>query len=170
VAAVTAGFGDIVNLVGGFLLPPADVAVPSSCGAAAGCDALNALGHFVVAYRPTAYTREFGKFVPGKFEELLRVINTVAGQPGIAQGAISCCERECRTGMREIFPFAGIPVFQIDEEMEWNARTRPDHVGKALQSLALGRWRGSEGNFDGDEGLVHGLLIRLMNAMDKQGY
>jgi hypothetical protein len=141
---------------------------PFSCGAAGG-EALNALGHFEVAYRPTAYTREFGKFLPGKIEEPLRVIDTVAGQAGIAQGAISCCERECRTGMREIFPFAGIAVFQIDEEMEWNARTRLDHVGKALQSLALGHWRGSEGKFDGGEGLVHGLLIRQMNAMDKQG-
>ena len=63
--------------------------------------------------------------------------------------------------MREIFPFAGIAVFQIDEEMEWNARTTPDHVGKALQSLGLRHWRGSEGKFDGGKGLVHGLLLRL---------
>jgi hypothetical protein len=63
--------------------------------------------------------------------------------------------------MREIFPFAGIAVLQIDEKTEWNARTRPDHVGKALQSLALGHWRGSEGKFDGGEGVVHGLLLRL---------
>ena len=48
----------------------------------------------------------------------------------------------------------------------WSGTPGPDHVGKALQSLALGHWRGS----DGDEGLVHGLLIRQMSAMDKQGY
>jgi hypothetical protein len=69
--------------------------------------------------------------------------------------------------VREIFPFAGIAVFQIDEEMEWNARTRPDHVGKALQSLGLGRWRCCEGTFDGGEGLVHGCCSNLMGAMDK---
>jgi hypothetical protein len=38
--------------------------------------------------------------------------------------------------MREIIPFTGIAVFQIDEEME-NARTRPDHVGKAPVSWRL---------------------------------
>ena len=72
--------------------------------------------------------------------------------------------------MREIFPFAGIAVFQIDEEMEWNARTRPDHVGKALQSLALGHWRGSEGSSTVVRGLFMGCCSDLMSAMDKQGY
>jgi hypothetical protein len=72
--------------------------------------------------------------------------------------------------MREIIPFTRIAVFQIDEEMEWNARTGPDHVGKALQSLALGHWRGSAGTFDGGEGLAHGCCSNLMGAMDKQGY
>ena len=46
----------------------------------------------------------------------MRVTDTVAGQASTVQDAIFCCERECRTRMREIFPFAGIAVFQIDEE------------------------------------------------------
>jgi hypothetical protein len=54
--------------------------------------------------------------------------------------------------------------------MERNARTGPDHVGKALQSLALGHWRGSEGTFDSGEGLALGCCSNLMGAMDKQGY
>jgi hypothetical protein len=98
----------------------------------------------------------------------LRVTNTVAGQASIVQDAIFCCERECRTRMREIFPFAGIAVFQIDEKTEWNARTRPDHVGKALQSLALGHWRGSERKFDDGERLIHGCYSDFISAVDKQ--
>jgi len=53
----------------------------------------------------------------------VRVADTIAGQASILQEAIFCCERECRTRMREIIPFTGIAVFQIDEEMEWNGRT-----------------------------------------------
>jgi hypothetical protein len=53
----------------------------------------------------------------------VRVADAIAGQASILQKAIFCCERECRTRMREIIPFTGIAVFQIDEEMEWNGRT-----------------------------------------------
>ena len=92
------------------------------------------------------------QFLPGKIEEPVRVTDTIAGQASIVQDAIFCCERECRTRMREVVPFTGIAVFQIDEEMEWNARTGPHHVGKSPQSLALSDWR-SERTFDGGVGL-----------------
>ena len=41
-----------------------------------------------------------------------------------------------------------VAVFQVDEEAERAGMPTPDHVGKALQSLALGHRRGGEGKFE----------------------
>ena len=60
--------------------------------------------------------------------------------------------------MRKIFPLTCVAVFEVDEEVERAGRPTPDHVGKALQSLALALPRGSEGKFNAGERLVHGLL------------
>jgi hypothetical protein len=70
--------------------------------------------------------------------------------------------------MREIFPLTGVAVFQVDEEVDRAGSPTPDHVGKALQSLALGYRRGSEGKFSAGERLFHGLLLRLHGTMDKR--
>jgi hypothetical protein len=70
-------------------------------------------------------------------EDPVRVTDTVAVKPALCRTLSFAASAKCRTRMREIIPFAGIAIFEIDEEMEWNARTGPDHVCKALQSLAL---------------------------------
>jgi len=71
--------------------------------------------------------------------------------------------------MREIFPLTGVAVFQVDEEVNRAGRPTPDHVGKALQSLALGYRRGSEDKFNAGERLVlHGCSFGFMSTMEKR--
>ena len=62
-------------------------------GAACG-DALYAVGHFVVGYPPTAYTRKLGQFLSREFKKTLRVTDAAAPQASGVQDAILRCDCE----------------------------------------------------------------------------
>jgi hypothetical protein len=94
----------------------------------------------------------------------LCVPDAAAPRAGGVQEIILRCERERRSRMREIFPLTGIAVFQVDKEVERAGRPSPDHVGKGLQSLALGHRWDNKGTFSASARLVHGCSFDFMST------